>query len=128
MIGRLGCHRAGAGKNGLSRQQLIDDLVKSSDLELGGLRNIASKSGADYSRIVGGFSLRRGKKVIDGAHFSDLGQLIACAKFRRALTGVHCGISRRRDRSKPFLCTHPTTSSALKRQIPLGLPVYQTFL
>jgi hypothetical protein len=29
-----------------------------------GLRNIAGKSGADYLRIVGGFSLRRGKKGV----------------------------------------------------------------
>jgi len=33
-----------------------------------GLRNIAGKSGADYLRIVGGFSLRRGNKgLVDGA-------------------------------------------------------------
>jgi len=40
-----------------------------------GLRNIAGKSGADYLRIVGGFSLRRGKKGVSEVATSYCGQL-----------------------------------------------------
>ena len=127
MIGRLGCHRAGAGKNGLSRQQLIDDLVKSSDLELGApeyreqIRRglfanrwrifVAERQKGHRRRaLLRSGTTNRLREVPEGFNGSALRDLAAEGQIQAVLM------------------YSPDDEQCPQAADPLGLPMYQTFL
>src|SRR5215472_4868012 len=83
---RIGCECPNNGLSPITRSR--DKARRISRTSVGCHRMAWMRLRASWRETrVSLFCLRRGCEGVEGAHFSDLGQLFACAKFRGALGG-----------------------------------------